>query len=386
MPVRIAMIGTRGVPAQYGGFETAVEEVGRRLAGRGHEVVVYCRRHDDKRSDYLGMKLVHLPCWQNKVAETPSHTALSAMHVLRHPVDVGLVFNAANAPFLPLLKARGVPVATHVDGLEWKRGKWGRTGRRYYLACEALAVKLSDALIADARGIQDYYQQTYGAASEFIAYGAPIQRDTPADKLAELGLSPGAYHLVVARFEKENNLHLILDGYHRSRAKLPLIVVGSAPYADDYIAGLRRVADADPRIRMVGSVWDQQLLDQLYAHAMTYLHGHSVGGTNPSLLRAMGAGASVIAYDVVFNREVLGQTGEFFGSAELLADQLTVAEDNPTVAAERGLKAQARAASEYDWDAVAAGYERLCVRLLAGESQPMTALTRGRPERGTGRR
>jgi glycosyltransferase involved in cell wall biosynthesis len=205
--MRIAMVGTRGVPARYGGFETAVEEVGRRLVERGHEVVVYCRTGcgaADAPLTLLGMELVHLPAARKRSLETLSHSALSVGHLLRHRVDAAFIFNAANAPLLPVLRAARIPVATHVDGLEWKRAKWGDLGRRYYRLAEALAVRWSDALIADARGIADYYAREFGASTTLLRYGAPLIRPG-AERLADLGLQPRGYHLVVARFEPENH-------------------------------------------------------------------------------------------------------------------------------------------------------------------------------------
>ncbi len=299
------MIGTRGVPARYGGFETAVEEIGRRLADRGHEVVVYCRGGAEPRLDrYLGMELVHLPAARRKSLETLSHTFLSVASVLRQrrKPDVAIVFNAANAPFVPLLHARRIPVAVHVDGLEWRRTKWQGAGRRYYRGVEALSVRWADALIADAAGIAEYYAEEFGAPTELLSYGAPVQDDPQHDRIAELELQPAGYHLVVARFEPENHVLEIVRGYAASAATRPLVVVGSAPYSDDYTATISEIAAADPRIKLLGGIWDAELLDQLYANALSYLHGHSVGGTNPSLLRAMGAGTGVIAYDVNFNR------------------------------------------------------------------------------------
>lgn len=192
--MRIAMLGTRGVPARYGGFETAVEEVGRRLADRGHRVVVYCRtgRDETERPDrYLGMELVHLPAAHKRALETLSHSALSVGHLLGHRTDAAFVFNAANSPLLPALRAARIPVATHVDGLEWKRAKWGPVGQRYYRAAEALAVRWSDALIADAVGIADYYRHEFGAPTTLLTYGAPLIQPG-ADRLAELGLTPGS--------------------------------------------------------------------------------------------------------------------------------------------------------------------------------------------------
>jgi glycosyltransferase involved in cell wall biosynthesis len=361
--LRIAMVGTRGVPARYGGFETAVEEVGRRLAERGHRVVVYCRTvpgaEERPPAEHLGMELVHLPAARKRALETLSHTALSVAHLVAHRTDAAIVFNAANSPLLPVLRAARIPVATHVDGLEWKRAKWGPTGRRYYRAAEALAVRWSDALIADAQGIADYYRDAFSAPTSLLTYGAPLI-EPGADRLAELGLEPRGYHLVVARFEPENHVDVIVEGYAASTAAQPLVVVGSAPYADEYT---RRVhALADDRVRFLGGVWDQQLLDQLYANCSTYLHGHSVGGTNPSLLRAIGAGAAVTAFDVDFNREVVADAGRFFRTPQDVARQVAAVEADPEGVLRAGRRAR-ELAGGYDWDQVAAGYEELARRL-----------------------
>jgi glycosyltransferase involved in cell wall biosynthesis len=360
--LRIALVGTRGVPARYGGFETAVEEVGRRLADAGHEVVVYCRTAGDepRPETHLGMRLVHLPAMHRRSLETLSHTGLSVAHLLAHRVDAAIVFNAANAPWLPLLRAARIPVATHVDGLEWKRAKWGGTGKRYYRVVEALSVRWSDALIADAQGIADYYRDEFAASTEQIAYGAPKIAGGASHKLADVGLTPRGYHLVVARFEPENHVHVIVDGYRRSGATLPLVVVGSAPYADEYTRQVHELAD--DRVRFLGGVWDQELLDQLYANCATYLHGHSVGGTNPSLLRAIGAGAATLAFDVSFNREVLQASGRYFTTPDDVAAVLNGAEADPSGVRRDGNAARVMAA-RYDWDDVAEGYEALCRRL-----------------------
>ncbi len=372
-PMRIALVGTRGVPATYGGFETAVEEVGRRLAARGHVVTVYCRRQKNERNapdSYLGMKLVHLPALRSKALETLSNTALAATHLAATSrQQVAVVFNAANAPFLPIFRLRGVPTATHVDGLEWQRAKWGGAGRRYYRAAEAFAVRWSDALIADAQGIADYYQREFGAGTDLIRYGAPILVDPASDRLADLDLEPGGYHLVVARFEPENHVDLAIEGYLRSAARRPLIVVGTAPYAGEYIARINALAAGDDRIRLLGGIWDQEKLDQLYAHALTYIHGHSVGGTNPSLLRAIGAATAVSAFDVTFNREVLGADGRYFADADALAQAIDDAEADPNETAARGVRLQHVASTNYRWDDVADAYEALCRRLIAGGSQ-----------------
>jgi glycosyltransferase involved in cell wall biosynthesis len=368
--LHVAMVGTRGIPARYGGFETAVEEIGTRLVARGHQVTVFCRQaagsdRGSPPSEYRGVDLVHLPAARRKTVETLSHTALSAFWLLKADasVDVILLFNAANSLLIPALRRRGVPVATHVDGLEWKRAKWSGVGRRYYRLAEGFAVRWSDALIADAQGIADYYSAEFAAPTDVIKYGAPILSGVGHERLAELGLEPDKYHLVVARFEPENHVAEAVTAYRNSAAELPLVVVGSAPYSDAYTARVQRLAAGDARINLVGGVWDQGQLDQLYAHALTYVHGHSVGGTNPSLLRAMGAATAVLAYDVIFNRETLGVSDGYWEDSDALTPLFEKAEGDPAACVTQGRQLQERAASHYEWDAVTDGYEALCRRL-----------------------
>lgn len=363
--MRIALIGTRGVPARYGGFETAAEEVGRRLVENGHHVTVYCRYPGQTLDEYLGMHLVNLPAVRRRAAETLSHTALSVAHaIISGRPDVAFVFNAANAPLLPPLRAARIPIAVHVDGLEWKRAKWGPRASAYYLWAEARSVRWADAVIADAHGIAEHLREVHGVAARYIPYGAPII-SPPAHRLAELGVTPRGYHLVVARFELENHVQELVAGFVASRCVLPLLVVGDAPYSHAYRAAVIAAAAGDPRVHFLGSVWDADLLDALYGHAATYLHGHCVGGTNPSLLRAMGAGAPVIAWDVVFNREVAGAAGRYVDTPEAAARACEEAEADPGGATARGLAGREDIARRYRWSDVAAAYEALAQELLS---------------------
>jgi len=355
--MHIAMIGTRGVPARYGGFETAVEEVGRRLVDRGHRVTVYCRNPEQSLTEHLGMELVNLPALRKRSLETLSHTGLSVFHALRHKPDAAVLFNAGNSPYLGWLKARGIPTAVHMDGLEWKRAKWAGAGARYYKRAERVAARSGLALIADAQGIADYLKQEYGRDSHLIAYGAPILHPG-TDLLIDYNVVPGAYHLVVARMEPENHVDVIVDGYRRSGSRLPLIVVGSAPYGNDHIAHIKALA-GDSNTHFIGGIWSQDLLNQLYAHARSYLHGHSVGGTNPSLLRALGCGAPVTAFDVNFNVEVTAGHARFFTSSEDVAVAIKRDDDDPLAARGRGEAGRAHVAEAYRWDDVTDGYERM---------------------------
>lgn len=356
----IALIGTRGVPAQYGGFETAVEEIGRRLADRGHQVRVYCRNPGQTTAHHRGMELVNLAALHLKVGETLSHTALSLLHCRRHPVDAAIVFNAANSVLLPLLGT--TPVALHMDGLESRREKWGRWGRRYYLSCERLAVRRKGPLIADAVGIQRHFLATYGRETVLLRYGMPAAAAPDKGILAEFGLEEKRYHLLVARMEPENHVLEAVEAHARQgSAALPLVVVGDAPYAQEYKAAV--LGAAGPNAKLIGSVYDQAKLDVLYAGAGSYVHGHSVGGTNPSLLRAIAHGVPVVAHDNVFNREVAGPGATYWQDVGELTKALDDVEVDTGGLRELSGRWREQVRTVYDWDAVTDGYEELLLQL-----------------------
>ena len=371
-PVKIAMLGTRGVPALHGGFETAVEQIGARLVERGHEVTVYSRNPGQEIAEYRGMSVVNLPALRHRFTETLTHTALSSAHtVLRSKPDVAMVFNAGNAPLLRPLIRSGVPTAVHLDGLESRRDKWRGAGARYYRWAEKAATKWADAVVVDSQEIAQYVERTYGRQAVFIPYGAEVI-DPGSDRLAELNLVRRDFHLVVARLEPENHVLDAVIAYRRSEETRPLVVVGSAPYSRWYIDKVHDAAADDTRIHFLGGVYDQQVLDQLYGNCRTYIHGHSVGGTNPSLLRAMGAGAPVLAFDCSFNREVTNDQALFWMDADELTVHLDdVAEssdvldtdDTQQKLAELSASGRSRISRHYQWDAVTAEYERLLAGL-----------------------
>ena len=374
-------MGTRGVPASYGGFETAVEEIGRRLAARGHEVTVYCRNPGQTITEFEGMRLVNLPAIRHRMAETLSHTAVSAARaIIKDKPDVALVLNAGNAPLIRPLRAAGIPVAIHLDGLESKREKWRGAGARYYRWAEKSAVRSGDVVVADAHAIADHVERSYGRPCQVIAYGAEVI-DPGSDRLQEVDLIRRDYHLVVARMEPENHVLDAVHGYRLSEETRPLVVVGSAPYSRWYIDKVQQAAADDPRIRFLGGIYDRELLDQLYANARSYIHGHSVGGTNPSLLRAMGAGAPVLAFDCEFNAEVTAGNAFFWSSAEQLTtllDEIAEGELDAELAefAEAGRE---RIAEAYQWEAVADAYEQMLSDLAGAPRNRSTLSSQGSP-------
>ena len=370
----VAILGTRGVPASYGGFETAVEEIGKRLVRRGYDVTVYCRNPGQTITEYEGMRLVNLPAVRHRMAETLSHTSISAAHAaIKDRPDVALVLNAGNAPLLRPLRAAGIPVAVHLDGLESKREKWRGAGAAYYRWAEKAAVRGANVVIADAQAIADNVERVYGRTCTVIPYGADVI-EPGSDRLAEVGMVRRDFHLIVARMEPENHVLDAVHAYRVSDETRPLVVVGGAPYSQWYIDKVHDAAAGDDRIRFLGGVYDQELLDQLYGNARTYVHGHSVGGTNPSLLRAMGAGAPVLAYDCEFNREVTAGRAFFWADADQLTELFdAIAADDLdaelTAFAEAG---RARVREAYQWETVTDAYVQIIERLLPDRRRSQT--------------
>jgi len=360
--MRIAILGTRGIPARYGGFETLAEELSARLAAAGHSVTVYTRAHAAVAGvrRHRGAAVCVLPALRFKALETLSHTVLSSLHASRRRYDVILLCNAANAPVIPLLHARGLPVALNVDGLERKRRKWGSIGRAYYRLCERLSARWADEVVTDARVIQRYYRRAWGRGSAMIPYGGDLPLPTGDDALRRFGLAPGGYLLYVSRFEPENNPDRVVTAYRTVQGEARLVLVGDAPYADDLIRRVRALASDDARVVLTGSVYGEGYR-QLLFNARGYIHATEVGGTHPALVEAMGAGRVVFFLDNPPNREVVGATGvpfTFAGDNSLsstLADFLA----SPEAFSALGTAARKRVEELYRWDGVAAAYERL---------------------------
>ncbi len=353
-------MGTRGVPARYGGFETLAEELGRRLAERGHRVTVYGRRGfvDPALGEHLGMRLVVLPAPRSKHLETVLHTLLSAVHAFGERYDAVLLCNAANAPWARILQLGGVPVALNVDGLERKRRKWGLAGRTYYRVCERLAAVLPDALITDAEVIRRYYRRCYRAPSEMIVYGGDLEPPRGRDMLDRLGLEPEGYLLYVSRFEPENNPDRVAAAYREVAGDRPLVMVGGAPYAPGLA---RRVTElADGRVLLPGPVYGDGYRQLLFGCRL-YVHATEVGGTHPALVEAMGAGRPVLYYDTPENREVVGDAGRAFrfsGPRSLATELERLMRDQEALAA-LAERSRRRVAERYRWSAVTDAYERV---------------------------
>jgi glycosyltransferase involved in cell wall biosynthesis len=360
----IALIGSRGIPANYGGYETLMEELAVRLAARGFAVTVYCRSHSTPRrlASWRGVDLVVLPTLRTKHLDTPVHTLLACLHAAARVYDAVLVVNSANALFVPLLKTAGLPTALHVDGIEKRRRKWGWLGRAVYALSERLACAVPDALITDAEVIRRHYLERYGAESVVISYGVEPRAPRETGVLARLRLASRRYFLYVSRFEPENNPHRVAEAYRGVAGDLPLVMVGGAPYAGEFIAGFRRHADA--RILFPGPIYGEGYRE-LLSHALAYVHATEVGGTHPALVEAMGYGNCVVVNDTPENREVAGRAAMYFRAdrPETLTARLERLRRHPARARAAGRAAARRAAARYSWERVADLYQELFERL-----------------------
>jgi glycosyltransferase involved in cell wall biosynthesis len=370
-PLRIALLGSRGIPGRYGGYETLMEELATRLVARGFHVTVYCRSHSTPPglTSYRGVDLEVLPTLPTKYLDTPVHTFLSCLVATGKQYDAALLVNSANAVFLPWLQLAGLPVALHVDGIEKRRAKWGWLGRTVYAVSERLACALPDALVTDAEVIRRHYLERYGAESVPIAYGVDPQPPAVTGVLEKLGLASRRYFLYVSRFEPENNPHRVAESYRGVGGDLPLVMVGGAPYARGFIAGFQE--NADRRILFPGPIYGDGYRE-LLSHALAYVHATEVGGTHPALVEAMGYGNCLLVNDAPENREVAGEVGLYFRAAEpaSLTALFERLRENPEEARRLGEAAAARAARLYSWDVVVDQYQKLFER-LAGRSSAL---------------
>jgi glycosyltransferase involved in cell wall biosynthesis len=363
--MRIAILGIRGVPANYGGFETFAEQLGSRLAARGHDLTVYGRDEYVARGlrSYRGMRVVRLPAPRSKYLETVVHSLFAAIHAIGGRYDVVYVCNSANVPAVVLLRVLGQRVVLNVDGLEWQRAKWNRVGKAYYRLCAWLAAKLPVELVTDARVIQDHYLRAYGRRTDYFPYGTDLEPVADDGTLGRLGLAPGRYVLFVSRLEPENNAHIVIDAYARVASDLPLAIVGDAPYASEYIARLK--ATTDPRVKFLGAIYGDGYR-VLRSHATAFVQATEVGGTHPALVEAMGFGNAIVANDVPEHRETLADAGRYYRGPEALARELQAIIDDPALARELGRRARERAAAAFGWDAIADAYEAWFKQLSCG--------------------
>lgn len=373
------MFGLRGLrpDLEISGFETAFSEIGPRLVARGHAVTIYCRAgaHSpaNRPRSTDGVELVYMPSPGGKNLSAVASTGLAVAHALAtRRFDVWFFVNVGMGHHAALARLSGKPVVMNVDGLDWQRGKWGPVARAYFYSAARMAVRTCTTIVTDAEAMRAYYREHFSRDSEMIPYGATVESSEQPELIARFDLAPRAYYLIVSRLIPENSLDAMLAGFSRSSSKRRLVVVGDANYRNAFHERLQQMAAADERIMMVGRVSDQQLLKELWCNAYAYVHGHSVGGTNPALLRAMGYGACVVARDTVFNREVLGDTGLFFedeASVTRLIDEL---DPDPARVERLGRLGPPRIEARYSWEHIASEYDRVFRAAVSSDYKPIT--------------
>ena len=358
-----AILGSRGSPSTYGGYETLVRRLAPYIKEQGHAITVYGRGVPTRSTvdEIDGVRVVETRCLDRKSLSTVTAGFTSTLDARKRDFDAMLVLNCANGLWLPMLERRGIPTALNVDGIEWERGKWGRVARTVFWRGARATARHADVVVADSVEIGRVWGELFDVDATFIPYGADIIDELDTDKIDELGLTPGGYVLAVARLVPENNVELLLDA-------LDLIDhdrdVGSANYDSPVVERLERFQAAHPNAQALGHVHDQELLDQLWHHAGVYYHGHSVGGTNPALLQALGAGSPTIALDNPFNREVIGADDQLM-PAEPSAVGATITEllANPERRTELAERGRARIADQYTWPDICARYLDVLVKL-----------------------
>ena len=367
MSLKIALVGTRGVPASYSGFETCVEQLGQRLVQRGHEVTVYCRSHHITyaESTYKGMKLVKLPTIANKYLDTLVHSFLSSIHALPQRFDIGLYFIAGNSPVTWIPRLVGTRTLLNVDGLDWKREKWPTFAKWYIQFSEYLATKLPNLYLTDSCVVQNYYTERFHDTPPYIPYGSEVEITPAGETLSRFGLEPGRYILFVGRLVPENFAHHLVEAFRGLDTELKCVIVGDAAYAEEYIANLKAKAAGDPRIIFTGYVFGQGY-HELGSNAYIFVETSGVGGTHPALVEAMAFGNCVITYNTPENLETIGEAG--FGydgniGADALRQLLQYLLQNPDVVQEYAHKATHRAHMVYSWESVTDEYERLFYQL-----------------------
>lgn len=361
--LRIALLGTRGIPANYGGFETCAEELATRLVERGHRVSVYCRtpQIDFTGSRYRGVRLIKRPTIRNKYLDTIVHSTLSASDAIIRRYDIVYVFGVGNSPVCAILRLGRLPVLLNVDGLDWQRDKWPPAARWCLRLAERIAVRVANRTITDSPNVRDYYRDQRGVELEYIPYGASPVYTPPNGTLDEHGLDARRYFLYVGRLEPENHVHDLVTATRAAGTTRPMVVVGDAPYADEYKAALRR--DADGQVRFTGAIYGSGYWE-LNQNAYAYIFPVVSSGTHPALIEAMACGNCVLARDTPDNRHVGADTVRYFRDAGELSELMRWAESAPEDVARLGELAAARVREVFDWERVTSEYLDLTWQVL----------------------
>ncbi len=359
--MKISILGLRGLPSSYGGYETAIRELAPRFVDRGHQVTVYCRSplFREQPSKYLGVDLVYLPSLEHKTVSTLSHSFLSMLHAVGNNADIIFTVNAANGIWGVFPKLCGRKSVLNVDGMEWLRPKWNSIAKWFFRTSAQLGTKFYDAIITDAEEMHRLYAQQFGIDTDYIANGANIEHSVDPAVIREFGLTPNNYYLIASRLIPDNNAAVIVEGLVKSNTKKLLAIVGGADYRGNmverkYIDQIRALAD--DRVKLLGHISDQEKVIELHCNAFAYIHGHQHGGINPALLKALGCGNFVLANNTPFNAEVLdnGTYGILFDmTPTAITNLINSVELNLTIPEGFRAKARQRIIERFTWERIA---------------------------------
>ena len=360
-PRTVRILGTHGVPAAYGGFETAAENVALFLRDAGWRVVVYCQVEGTgpvTTDTWHGLERVLVPVDRDGWLGTSQFDLKTIAHAAAHD-DICLTFGYNTAVFNVAQRLLGIPNVINMDGIEWSRARWGKLRQAILYVNERIGCFVGNHLIADHPVINDYLRTRAPARKiTTVTYGAPTVTEAPTDVVEAYGLVPGRYLTLIARPIPENTILEIVEGFSRRERGVELVVLGGyKPEEDDYHRAV--VEAASPEVRFLGGIYDPAVTAALRFHSLAYVHGHTVGGTNPSLVEALGAGNPVLAHDNAYNRWVAGEAALFFSTADDVDAALERLVADPALVARLGEAARARHASEFTWEHVAGQYEQL---------------------------
>jgi glycosyltransferase involved in cell wall biosynthesis len=370
--LRIGLLGLYGMPMrtlQFTGFETGFGEIAPRLAAAGHDVTMYCRRNSfpegTRPREYRGVKLVYVASPGGKNFSGLLSTFIAVMHALtRGGYDLYCFVNVGMGHHAALCRIFGKKVVMNVDGLDWTRAKWGPVARMYFLSAAHSAIRFCNALVTDAEAMRKFYLERFSKDTTMIAYGAYVETSRQPELIRQFGIERDDYYLIASRLVPENNADLIADAFLESGSSKKLLIAGGANYDSPFHRRLRNVGG--DRIILAGHINDEDLIRELHCNCFAYVHGHSVGGTNPSLLKAMGFGNCILALDTVFNREALADAGVFFPrDTKALAELMRQLEGNPRRVAELREMGPRRIREEYTWEKIASQYEDLFQRVVS---------------------
>jgi len=365
-PLKISIIGSRGYPYVYSGYETLIKELSERLVGRDCEVTVYCHRNLFKEKPALvnGIKLVYVPTIETKSLSQLIHSFLSMSHAVVSDVDVIFAVNAANGPFGLISKIFRKRTAINVDGLEWLRPKWKGLGAIYFKTAARLSTILYDQIINDSDEMRKVYLNTFKKESVVIAYGATVKKSEDPSLIQQWPITPKEYYLVVGRMIPDNNADIIVKGFLASNSTKKMVVVGDVFYKDAYADRLKALKDE--RLIFTGYVYDPEVLAALYHHCYVYVHGHEFGGTNPTMIKAMGYGCAILALNTVFNKEMLanGLYGIYFEkNQEAVRQQINYADQDPKKIKNLRQNSHLGITDKYNWDCITDQYLEVFKRL-----------------------